>query len=159
MIPNLIYDFYNFYKMKILVEMCQTSKALSYLERPCRFKSGLYYLGMLHFAGELQSCLRDWIEQWLNQSGKAEGGLVFGITIGKTILNKEGKGAIDFKVNRCVVVASTTLYYSSNIYVLLKYSREHRFDYSVAMETTNVCEIFTSVLFSRPCDIPSKWRS
>lgn len=156
MIPNLIYYFYY---MKILAEMSQTSKVLS-LERPCRFKRAWYYLGMVHFEGELHSCLRDWIEQLLNQRiGKAEGGLVFGITTGKTISNKEGKGAIDFKVNRCVVVASTALSYSSNIYVLLKYSREHRFDYSVAVETTNICEIFTSVLFSRPCDIPSKWRS
>ena len=65
------------------------------------------------------------------------------------ILKKEGKGAIDFKLNECVVVASTALYYSSNIYVLLKYSREHRFDYSVAVETANVCssEFFTSFCF------------
>lgn len=34
------------------------------------------------------------------------------------ILKKEGKGTIDFKLNGCVVVASTALYYSSNIYVL-----------------------------------------
>ena len=68
------------------------------------------------------------------------------------ILKKEGKGTIDVKLNGCVVVASTALYYSSSIYVLLKYSRGHRFDYSVAVETTNVCssEIFTSFLFSRP---------
>lgn len=74
------------------------------------------------------------------------------------ILKKEGKGTIVFKLNGCVLVASTSLYYSSNIYVLLKYSRRHRFDYSVAVETTNVCssEISTSFLFSRPCDIPSK---
>lgn len=74
------------------------------------------------------------------------------------ILKKEGKRTIGLKLSGCVVIASTALYYSNNIYVFLKYSKRHRFDYSVAVETTNTCilEIFTSFMFSRPCDITSK---
>lgn len=63
------------------------------------------------------------------------------------LLKKEGKEPVYSKLKVCVVVDSTALYYLSNIYVLLlKYSRGHGFDHSVAVETRTVCgsEIFTS---------------
>lgn len=77
------------------------------------------------------------------------------------ISKKVGRGTLDFKLNGHVVCSSTASYYSSNICVLLKYHRGHWFDYSVAVETTNVCisEIFTSFLCLRTCAIPSKWQS
>lgn len=123
MISDIISNSTAFVCLKILAKMTQTSEALSSLENSDQFTPLLVvhvtlYRRIPFVPGSLNRAVKP------KRQRKEVEFLVLSL-VRLTILKKEGKRTIDFKLNGHVVSAPTASYYSSGICVLSKYRRGH----------------------------------